>query len=115
MSDERDPLLESLFAQASDELNDIDFVETVMAQVAKRRRNVLLGRIGLVLLVVAFEFLLSAPLQNTVGIATQALSTSLLDVGNEWLAGIVAPLNSVAGLIGMLLLGLHSIHRKLVR
>ncbi len=46
MSDERDPLLESLFAQASDELNDIDFVETVMAQVAKRRRNVLLGRIG---------------------------------------------------------------------
>lgn len=115
MSDERDPLLESLFAQASDELNDIDFVEKVMAQVAKRRRNVLLGRIGLVLLVVAFEFLLSAPLQNSVGLMAQALSTSLLDVGNEWLAVIVAPLNSVAGLIGMLLLGLHTIHRRIIR
>lgn len=115
MSDARDPLLESLFAQASDELNDIDFVEKVMAQVAKRRRNVLLGRIGLVLLLAAFEFLLSAPLQNSVGIVTQALSTSLLDIGNEWLAVIAAPLNSVAGLIGMLLLGLHTIHRRMVR
>jgi hypothetical protein len=86
-----------------------------MAQVARRRRNVVLGRIGLVLLLAAFEFLLSAPLQNSVGIATQALSASLLDIGNEWLAVIVAPLNSVAGLIGMLLLGLHTIHRRMVR
>ena len=88
MSNERDPLLESLFAQASDELNDIDFVENVMAQVAKRRRNVLLARIGLVLLLAAFELLLSAPLQNSVGIITEALSRSLLDIGNEWLGPV---------------------------
>ena len=115
MRDERDPLLESLFAQASDELNDIDFVENVMAQVAKRRRNVLLARIGLVLLLGGFELLLSAPLQNSVGIITEALSTSLLDIGNEWLGFIVAPLNSIAGLLGMLLLGLHTLHRRMVR
>lgn len=115
MSDERDPLLESLFTQVSDELDETDFGEKVMVKVDKRRRNVLIGRFGFVAVLVIFEFLLSAPLQNSVGMATQALSTSLLDIGNEWLAVIVAPLNSVAGLIGMLLLGLHTIYRRMVR
>lgn len=115
MSDERDPLLESLFARAGTELNEKEFGEQVMAKVDERRRNVLIGRVGLVVVLVMFEFLLSAPLQNSVGMATQALSSSLFDIGNEWLAVIVAPLNSVAGLIGMLLLGLHTIYRRMVR
>lgn len=115
MSDDRDPLLESIFEQANDELNDVDFVDNVMARVARRRRNVLLGRIGLVAVLVAFEFMLSAPLQNSVGIASQALGASLLEVNNEWLGLIVAPINSVAGIIGMVLLGLHTLHRRIVR
>jgi hypothetical protein len=115
MGDERDPLLESLFAQAKFELNENDFGERVMASVEKRRRNVLIGRIGLIALLVAFDFLLSAPLQNSVGAVAEALSTSLLDISNEWLAVIVAPLNSIAGVIGMLLLGLHTLYRRIVR
>lgn len=115
MSDERDPLLETLFAQANAEPVDNDFCDRVMASIERRRRNVLIGRISLVAVLVAFEFLLSAPLQNSVGSAMQVLSTSLLDVGNEWLAAIVAPLNSAAGVIGVLLLGLHRVYRKLVR
>lgn len=115
MSNERDPLLESLFAQTNVELNDDDFSEQVMTMVERRRRNVMIGRVGFLALLLAFEFLLSAPLQNSVGTVTQALSVSLLDVGNEWLAVIVAPLNSIAGLMGMLLLGLHTLYRRMVR
>lgn len=115
MSDDRDPFLESLFAQTSVELNEDNFIERVMATVEKRRRNILIGRIGFVVLLVVLDLLLSAPLQNSVGAVTQALSTSLLDISNEWLAVIVAPLNSIAGIIGMLLLGLHTIYRKMVR
>ncbi|MGI9236087.1 MAG: hypothetical protein ACR2QZ_01735 [Woeseiaceae bacterium] len=115
MSNERDPVLESLFAQASVELHEIDFAGQVMASVEKRRRNVLIGRIGFLVLLVAFEFLLSAPLQNSIGAVTQAMGTSLLDISNEWLAVMVAPLNSIAGLLGMLLLGLHTIYRRMVR
>lgn len=115
MSDERDPLLESLFAEARIDLSEDDFGQQVMAKVEKRRRNVLFGRVGFVALIVMLEFLLSAPLQNSVGAATEALGASLLDVGNEWLAVIVAPLNSIAGLLGMLLLGLHTVYRKLLR
>ena len=115
MSEERDPLLESWFAEASVEPAEDDFSQKVMTLVEKRRRNVLLGRVGLIAVLILFEFVLSAPLQNSVGVVAEALSTSLLDVRNEWLAVIVEPLNSVAGLIGMLLLGFHAIYRKIVR
>ncbi|MDH3747386.1 MAG: hypothetical protein OER97_04200 [Gammaproteobacteria bacterium] len=115
MNDERDPLLETLFAQVERELVEDDFTAQVMAQVEKRRRNVLIGRLAIVALFVALELLLSAPLQNSVGIITQVLSTSLIEVENEWLALIFAPLNSVAGLIGMLLLGLQYLYRRMMR
>ena len=115
MNDERDPLLESLFAQADREPADDDFNAQVMAHVERRRRNVLLGRFAIVALLVALEALLSAPLQNSVGVFTQVLSTTLVELQNEWLALVVAPLNSIAGLIGMLLLGLHYLYRKMVR
>lgn len=115
MSDERDPLLESLFAQTRVDVDANDFDEKVMASVERRRRNVLIGRVALLALLVAFEFLLSAPLQNSVGIAVEALSASLIDIGNEWLSVFVAPLNSIAGLLGMLFLGLHTLYRRLVR
>lgn len=115
MTDERDPLLESLFAQARVEVQANDFDEKVMAKVERRRRNVLIGRVALVALLVVFEFLLSAPLQNSVGMAVETLSASLIEISNEWLAVFVAPLNSIAGILGMLLLGLHALYRRIVR
>jgi len=115
MSDERDPLLESMFREAASEPADAAFTAKVMTRVDKRSRNVILGRIAIVGLLIAFEFLLSAPLQNSVGSLSEVLSMNLLPIENEWLAVIVAPLNSVAGIIGLLLLGLHVLYRRVVR
>lgn len=36
-------------------------------------------------------------------------------MASERLAAIIAPLNGVAGLLGMLLLGLHAIYRRRIR
>ncbi len=44
MSNDRDPLLESLFAEAVYEPVDDNFNAEVMANVEKRRRNVFIGR-----------------------------------------------------------------------
>ncbi len=115
MNDERDPLLESLFSQAERELVEDKFTVQVMDRVKKRRRNVLIGRFAIVALIIVLELLLSAPLQNTAGVITQALSTSLIEVENEWLTLVFAPLNSVAGLIGMVLLGMQFLYRRMVR
>jgi len=115
MTDKRDPLLESLFAESKSEPVDDAFCERVMENVEKRRRNVLIGRIAIVAVLLVFELLLSAPLQNSVGILTEALSASLIEMKNGWLAVIVAPVNSVAGLVGVLFLGLHTLYRRKVR
>ena len=115
MNDERDPLLESLFARAERELVEDKFTAQVMAQVATRRRNVLIGRIAIVALLVSLELLPSTPLQNSAGIITQALSTSLVELEGGAVATVVSPINSVAGLIGMLLLGMQFLFRRMVR
>ena len=118
MSNERDPMLESLIAEAA--LNQTpataenDFIDGIMASIDSRRRNVLLGRIGIVVSIVLFELLLSSPLQNSVGVFTAALSTSLFDLNGGWIATLVEPINSVAGLIGMVLLGMHALYRRLI-
>ena len=115
MSNDRDPLLESLFAESAYEPADDGFNAAVMAKVEKRRRSVVIGRVAIFALLIAFELLLSAPIQYSVGVMSEALSASLFDVNNEWLAVAVAPLNSVAGLVGIFLLGLHTLHRRWVR
>lgn len=113
MNDERDPLLESMLMLDEGELVEDDFTQQVMTNVENRGRNVLLGRVAIVALLIPFEVLLSAPLQNSVGAMTAVLNTSLLDVHNQYVALIVAPLNSIAGLVGILLLGVRYFYRKL--
>jgi len=115
MSNERDPVLETLFAESKLEISENGFSDQVMDGVEKRRRHVFLGRIALLALLVAFELLLSEPVQNSVGAMTELLSISLFDIKTDWLAIILSPLNSVAGLIGVLLVGLLSLYRKFVR
>ena len=115
MNNERDPLLESLVAKAQRELVEDQFTEKVMTGVASRRRNILIGRIAIVVLLVAFEILLSTPLQNSIGTITQILSTTLVNMDSGWLAMVVAPINSIAGLIGILLVGMQILYRRMVR
>jgi len=118
MSNERDPMLESLFAEATPDqtlaMSENDFIDGVMTNIDSRRRNLLLGRIGIVALIVLFEVLLSSPLQNSVGVFTTAISTSLVDLNNGWLAMLLEPINSVAGVIGILLFGMHALYRRLI-
>ena len=115
MTEERDPRLEALFIQAEQELVDDDYVDAVMDKLRRHRRNSLIGRFAAVLLLIALEVLLSAPLQNSAAAITEALSTSLIDVDDRWLAFALAPLNSVAGLLGVLLIWLHFLYRRRTR
>ena len=115
MNDERDPLLESLFAQADCDLVDEAFTADVMDGVRKRRFNVFAGRLSIIALLIALELLLNAPFQNSAGTFVDAMGSGLFQVDNEWLAYAVGPLNSIAGLIGIVLLGLNVLFRKVLR
>lgn len=115
MSELHDPFIESLFAEAEQELTDDQYTGWLMAKIERRRRNVLIGRLSIVGLIVMLEVLLSAPLQGSIGIATHVLSTSLLQLDNEWVAAAFSPINSIAGLLGLLFLGMHTLYRRTMR
>ncbi len=115
MTDERDPQLEALFVQAEQELPDDGYVEQVMDRLRRHRRNSLIGRFTAVGLLILLEVLLSAPLQSSAAVIADALSTSLFTVEDKWIAFALAPLNSVAGLLGLLLLWMHFLYRRQTR
>lgn len=112
MSQDRDPMLESFFAQAQQELVDEQFAAAVMHRIKARSRRVLAGRLAIVALIAALELLLDAPLQNSVGVITEVLGAPLYRIESEWLAFALTPVNSLAGLLGLGLLGLHFIYRR---
>lgn len=115
MKDERDPALEALFSNAAQQSPNGDFADRVMSQVDNRRRNVLIARLSVVVLIVALELLLSAPLSGALGVIAEKLSNPLMDLGDSWLAQLMSPLNSVAGVVGMILLMLHFLYRRVIR
>ena len=115
MTEERDPQLEALFMQAEQELPDDGYVDGVMDRLRRHRRNSFIGSFTAIALLVLLEVLLSSPLQNSAAAITGALSTSLIDIEGEWLAFALAPLNSVAGLLGMILIWLHFLYRRRTR
>jgi len=115
MNQERDPMLEALFAQTAKDIVDDGYTARVMRKVDRRRRYVTLGRLAIVAAIIGFDLLLSSPLQHSLGTFTRLLAMPLVDVQNEWLASLLAPLNSIAGIIGVLFLGLHMLYRRMVR
>jgi len=115
MSNAKDPILEAMFEKSRPTYDDDGYVERVMAKVDGRRRNVMFGRLSIVALIFLLEFLPSSPLQNSVGRFTQALSNDLVELNAAWMEFIFAPVNSIAGIIGMFLLGLHVLYRRNVR
>lgn len=114
MKYQHDPKLERLFQQAESSFVDDAFTETVIEGVRRRRRRILLGRLAVLAAIVLLEVVLESPLQAYLGVVADVLGTPLLPVGDAWLAFIFAPVNSVAGLIGIVLLGLNVLYRKIV-
>ncbi len=112
MNEERDPLLESLFAEPVEEPASDQFVSTVMAQVEHRQRTLLLGRIAIIAAILLLEFALASPLQSSVSLISDLLSVTLIDTSNAWLGFFLTPVNSVAGIVGLMLLGIHLLYRR---
>ena len=114
MTSERDPELQSLFDAAKQDLSDAEFTSTVTARMDRRRRQVLVGRVAVVAAIVLLEIVLESPLRSSMGLAVEVLGRDLVPVGDGWLGFVLAPLNSLAGLVGMTLLGINLLFRKIV-
>jgi hypothetical protein len=115
MNSDRDPRLERLFVRAREEVPGEDFLARVMEDIdAKRRRSRLAWLLaGALLLVVAG--LLASPLATAVVLLGDVLPASLFQVQDNFLTRILAPVNSIAGVVGLSFLALFAAARKLFR
>ena len=115
MTDERDPALQALFAEAEQDLPAEDFAVGVMERIeAERKMTALRWLLGAVTML-ACAWLLAAPVQEAVVLLTQGLSVTLVDLDNRLLAQVLSPVNSVAGIVGLGFLGHYGLHRKVFK
>ena len=108
MNNERNPLLEQLFAEADQNYDGEAFVAGVMARANKLRLRRLIALLAAGLAVVPAIGLV---LNDVVQSLTEFISQPIM-VGGSAIA-ILAPLNSIASVLGLGLLGLLAIYRWL--
>ena len=112
MNNDRDPRLAALFQATPDLPADEAFTESIDRAIESRRHRILAGRIVIVLAIVAIELLLNLPIQSSLGAVAELLNTSLVPTGESWLSTLLSPVNSVAGLVGVVLVAVHYLYRR---
>jgi hypothetical protein len=113
MTTDRDPILQSLFAIAKQDPVGDTFTDNVMSRIAKLRRRVLIGWVCAGLVSAAFAWLLTEPVLQTVDLVTQLLPESLFELEKPTVAQFLAPVNSIAGVVALGLLGLRLAYKKI--
>ena len=115
MTDDRDPVLQSLFAANRVELSDPDgqlFTARVMAKTRKLVYGLATVVIVLALLVIASALLLGIPIQEVIENITQTLATTLFDFGDGWVSWVLMPVNNIAGLLVLILKVFRMVWKK---
>ena len=113
MTDAKDPGLQALFDAARQVTSDEPFIARVMADINRLRRRTIIGWIIAGLLLASLAWWLSVPLMNTIDLASQLLPDSLITIEGEWMGQLLAPINSVAGVLGLVFLGAWITYRKI--
>lgn len=113
MSDEPNPEIQILFANAHRDLASEDFVARVMEGVSRLERISKAGRIAAVIALIAVGGLLALPLQEAILLLTDGLGTAIIAPNDNLLTQMLSPLNSVAGILALLLIGMQFAFRAL--
>ncbi len=113
MNADLDPELQRYFDDAAEELDGEQFAERVMANIDSRRRVSVLAWTAFGLVFVACAWLLSSPLMRAVDVTTRLLPATLVDIESEWMSLLFAPVNSVAAILAVGVLGILAAYRKI--
>ena len=114
MTDERDPVLSSLFARSVVDQNDKEFTEHVVAKTRSLRYKIVAGLACFALVLIAGAWALDLPIINIVQLVTQALATNLIELGDGWLAWILMPVNNVASVLILSLKAIRMLRKKII-
>lgn len=114
MSDERDPLLETLFAEADRELDGGMFLAAVQARADALRRRRLAVVLVSCLAAAPALWLVGASLQQVLGALGELVSHPIADTESLLGAPMLSPLNSVGAAVALSLLALRALFKRLI-
>jgi hypothetical protein len=115
MSTSRDPNLQDLFTQAEVDFRDDSFAADILRQINRERRRTLLAWSALSVLALTCLAYLVSPVFTAIGMATQLLPVSLVEIETEWMRLLLSPINSVAAAIAVGALSIRKFFRWIFR
>ena len=115
MSNDRDMVLQNLFNEANEQLEDSTFTSQVVKRTYKLviRLGLLVVCTVLLALAVMLVFDLS-PLQMAQGIS-EVLTTPMFNLGDGWAGWILTPINNIAGVFVIGFKGFRILYKKVLR
>jgi len=99
MADDRDPLLESLFLEASHEMEGKEFTALAIAAPQRLKQKLLAAGFGIMCLIALCAWLLALPMQEFALLSVNLLSTNLVDLGETQTAWLLSPVNNLASIL----------------
>ena len=113
MTDQRDPGLQALFDAAPAAPASDAFVRQVMADIDRLRRRTVVGWILAGVLLAPVAWWLTRPVISAFYLAAKLMPDSLFTIETAWLEQLLAPVNSVTGVAGLLFLAGWLFFRKI--
>ena len=110
MSD-RDPSLQAAFANALQPITDEGFSQQVRVKLDRTHSRLVLQRIALGLLV----GLVAMPLQDVGLVFARLFMVTVVDIEAGLAAILLAPINTVGGVLSMVLFAMRHLHRRIFR
>ena len=113
MTDDRDPLLQTLFADAQQDLDGEAFSARVMVQTRNMRYRIAAGFFCFVMVLATGAWFLAIP-QELALLVAQVLTSALIDLGDSWVAWVLAPVNNIGSLLVISAKALRVAWKKIV-
>ena len=115
MTNNQDQLLQSVFAEARQDLND----EALTSSIVSRTRNfswlLKTGAISIAILLLAATWLVfGMPLLEFALLISQLLALELFELGEGWLGLALMPVNNIASLLVISAKAIHLAWKKLI-
>ena len=114
MNNDRDALLQTLFAEANKELDGENFTGRVMAQTRSWRNRLIAGSASLLLLLLITTWVLNIPLFGFAQQVSLVFTISLFDLGEGWMAWAFAPVNNIWSLLIVGVKAMRVIRKKAI-
>jgi hypothetical protein len=113
MTDERDPMLQALFADAEHDLPHDEFVARVMASTRQHKRTSRIVWMLAVVIVIPIAWLIMTIAHDSVLLLTQSLTNPLVALDDRLLAQLLSPVNNFGFLLALVVIGIRLFYKKI--